>query len=194
MGNSFRSELVSPVFAKRLNMKAIFRIANFSLSALAVLLTACNGVDHSKAEALAEQQDTLETAAEPKNIFDQEKAKQYGADDYVMKTYVMAILKRGPNRPDDSIKSAELMGAHLDNLKRLKEEVKLVLAGPFFGDQKQRGIYIFDTDQIDSAKAMTENDPAIQYGSLEMELLKWYGSAALMEVYSIHSSLSKSEI
>lgn len=157
---------------------------------------ACDPVENPKAEALAAQQDTLETADEPEteNAYDAEKAAAYGADEYGMKTYVMAFLKSGPNRPKDSARSAELMRGHLDNIGRLAKEGKLVLAGPFYGDQDLRGIYIFDTDKLDSARAMTDSDPAIQYGSLEMELMKWYGSAALMEVNEIHSRLTKSEI
>ena len=166
------------------------------LSSLIITLWACEPLENSKAEELAAQQDTLETAADPEVIdgYNADKATEYGADDYGMKTYVMAFLRRGPNRPQDSAKSAELMRAHLDNIKRLAKEGKLVLAGPFYGDQDLRGIYIFDTDNLDSARAMTSTDPAIQYGSLEMELMKWYGSAALMGVNEVHSQISKEEI
>lgn len=134
------------------------------------------------------EKDTLISA------YDSLKAVEYGADDYGMKTYVMAFLKRGPNRPSDSTQSAELMRAHMDNIGRLAEEGKLIVAGPFYGEGDLRGIYIFDTDNLDSAKAFTETDPAIIHGSLEMELLKWYGSAALMGVPDLHEKLSKSEI
>jgi uncharacterized protein YciI len=177
-------------------MSIIQKSTVYFLWAMTILLSACEGIDDSKAEVLAAQQDTLETAAKPKVevFYDSTKAVKYGADDYGMKTYVMALLKSGPNRLQDSAKSAELMRAHLDNIKRLAEEGKLILAGPFYEDQDLRGIYILDTDNIDSAKAMTESDPAIQYGSLEMELLKWYGSAALMEVNEIHTQISKEEI
>ena len=175
-----------------MNFKPLLLLFNL----LDISFGACDPVDNSKVDMLSTQQDSLETDAKPEvgAFYDSLKAKEYGADDYGMRTYVMAFLKSGPNRPEDSAKSAELMRAHLDNIGRLAEEGKLVLAGPFYGDQDLRGIYIFDTDNIDSAKAMTATDPAIQYGSLEMELLMWYGSAALMEVNSIHSSLSKSEI
>lgn len=163
-----------------------------SLSILA--LGACDPVENSKAESLAAQKDTLKTATEPEIDFNADKAEAYGADEYGMKTYVMAFLKTGPNRPSDSAHSTELMRAHLDNISRLAKQGKLILAGPFHGDQNLRGIYIFDTNNIDSARAMTESDPAIQYGSLEIDLMKWYGSAALMEVNEIHKTIAKSEI
>ncbi|MBK7103767.1 MAG: hypothetical protein IPH62_00580 [Ignavibacteriae bacterium] len=127
-------------------------------------------------------------------VFDSLKAKKYGADDYGMKTYVMAFLKKGPNRNLDSAKSAELQMAHLQNIFRLADEGKLVLAGPFFGDGEIRGIYIFDVTTVEDAKKLTETDPAIQQGSLVMELIPWYGSAALMEVNQISKTLTKKSI
>lgn len=161
---------------------------------ISIALFACNPIEKSKVEEITQAADTLETAAAPKGEYDSAKAAAYGADEFGMKTYVMAFLKRGPNRPKDSIKSAELMRAHLDNINRLAEESKLILAGPFYGDGDLRGIYIFDTDNLDTAKSFTETDPAIQYGSLEMELIKWYGSAALMAIPEVHSNIAKSEI
>jgi uncharacterized protein YciI len=73
----------------------------------------------------------------------------------------------------------------------MAEDGKLVLAGPFYGDGEIRGIYIFDVDSIEEAKALTETDPAIKAGSLEMELIKWYGTAALMEVNKISKTIAK---
>ncbi|MFZ1288865.1 MAG: YciI family protein [Melioribacteraceae bacterium] len=127
-------------------------------------------------------------------IYDSLKAKKYGADDYGMKKYVMAFLKRGPNRSLDSAKAAELQMAHLQNIFRLADEGKLVLAGPFFSDGDLRGIYVFDVNTIEDAKKLTETDPAIQQGSLVMELIPWYGSAALMEVNEISKTLTKKSI
>ena len=127
-------------------------------------------------------------------IFDSTKAKLYGADDYGMKTYVMAFLKKGPNRNLDSAKSEELQKAHLKNISRMAEEGSLVLAGPFYGSGEIRGIYIFDVQTIEEAKKLTETDPAIQAGSLTMELIQWYGSAALMEVNDINKTIQKKSI
>ncbi|NNC85966.1 MAG: hypothetical protein HKO56_01915 [Bacteroidia bacterium] len=123
--------------------------------------------------------------------FDSTLAAQLGADDYGMKKYVIAFLKRGPNRSQDSVTRAELQKGHMENIGRLADERILVLAGPFFGDDDLRGIYIFDVQTIEEAEALTNTDPAIQQGSLIMELKPWYGSAALMQVNDIHSKLAK---
>ena len=123
--------------------------------------------------------------------YDSLLAQQYGADEYGMKKYVVAFLKRGPNRSKDSTEAAQLQKAHLENINRLAKEGKLLLAGPFFGDGELRGIYIFDVQSIDEAKKLTETDPAIQKGSLVMELHEWYGSAAVMAIPEIHKKLEQ---
>ena len=126
--------------------------------------------------------------------FDSILATKVGADDYGMRKYVMAFLKAGPNRSQDSTEAARLQKAHLDNIGRLAEEGKLSLAGPFLDDGELRGIYIFNVETLEEAKKLTETDPAIQQGRLVMELHPWYGSAALMEVNKMHKRLQKTEM
>jgi len=123
--------------------------------------------------------------------YDSLLAKKLKADNYGMHQYVIAFLKKGPNRTQDSAKAMDLQRAHLDNINRLAQNGSLVLAGPFLDTGVLRGIYIFDVKTIEEAKALTESDPAIQAGSLEMELKPWYGSAALLQVNDIHSKIAK---
>lgn len=127
-------------------------------------------------------------------MYDSSLAKEYGADAYGMKTYVMAFLKSGPNRDMDSARAAELQTAHLNNIRRLAAEGKLILAGPFIEDGPLRGIYIFDVKTVEEAEALTNTDPAIQAGRLEMELKRWYGPAALMAVNRINEKLQRQSI
>ncbi len=126
--------------------------------------------------------------------YDEALAKECGADEYGMRRYVMAFLKRGPNRDRDSLKAANLQRAHLANIGKLAEAGKLSLAGPFLDDGDLRGIYIFNVTTLEEAKALTETDPAIQAGSLVLELHPWYGSAALMKVNELHAKMSKTPI
>lgn len=104
----------------------------------------------------------------------------------------MAFLKKGPNRDQSKEEANELLRAHMDNIRRLTDEGKLVLAGPFMDDGEVRGIYIFDVKTVEEAKKLTETDPAIQAGSLIMDLHPWYGSAALMQMNEIHKKVAKS--
>lgn len=130
----------------------------------------------------------------PKDTFNEKLAKEMGADDYGMRKYVMAFLKKGPNRPIDKDKAAKLQAAHMENIGRLAKEGKLALAGPFLDNGELRGIYIFNVESIEEAKALTETDPAIKVGSLVMELHPWYGSAALGFVNKYHEKLAKKKI
>lgn len=126
--------------------------------------------------------------------FDSLRAAKVGADDYGMRQYVMAFLKRGPNRDRSDEEATKLQAAHMANIGRLAEEGKLILAGPFIDEGDLRGIYIFDVKTKEEAEELVKTDPAIQQGSLIMELIPWYGSAALMEVNEIHKRIAKLEI
>jgi uncharacterized protein YciI len=127
-------------------------------------------------------------------VYDSALAVSLGADEYGMKSYVLAFLKVGPNRNQDSMRTAQLMRKHLDNIKRMADEGKLAIAGPFMDDGDIRGIYIFNVTSVEEARALTETDPAIQEGRLVMELHPWYGSAALMTVNDLHKKIEKQKI
>ncbi|WP_321308497.1 YciI family protein [Marinifilum fragile] len=129
-----------------------------------------------------------------KKGYNAELATKLKADQYGMSKYVMAFLKRGPVRNQDSITAANLQKAHLENIERLAEEGKLVLAGPFFDDGEIRGIYIFDVETIEEAQTLTQTDPAIKAGRLVMELHPWYGSAALKQINEFHKTLQKQNV
>ncbi|MCB0555866.1 MAG: hypothetical protein KDD02_20130 [Phaeodactylibacter sp.] len=126
--------------------------------------------------------------------YDSILAAQLGADEYGMKSYVMAFLKAGPTRSQDKEEAARLQRAHLDNITRMAEAGQLVLAGPFLDEGEVRGIYIFNVPTVEEARALTESDPAIQAGRLVMELHPWYGSAALMELNALHKKVAKKGI
>lgn len=128
------------------------------------------------------------------NPYDSVYAQKLGADDYGMKKYVMAFLKSGKTKMEDKDESNRLQMEHLKNIQRLADEGKLVLAGPFFAEGDLRGIYVFNVTSVEEAKSLTETDPAIIAGVLEMELIPWYGSAALMEVTGIHKKIQKTSI
>ena len=123
--------------------------------------------------------------------YDSALARKLGADAYGMKQYVMAFLKTGKVKIQDSTKRAELQMAHLRNIIRLSNEGKLLLAGPFMDNESPRGIYIFNVTTLEEARKLIETDPAIQAGTLEMELRPWYGTAAIMELLRIHHSIEK---
>jgi uncharacterized protein len=103
----------------------------------------------------------------------------FNADEYGMKVYVMAFLKKGPVRTQDSVTAAQLQRGHMDNINRMAQSGQLVIAGPFMDNGDIRGIYIFDVRTVEEARTLTETDPAIKAGRLAMELHPWYGPATL---------------
>lgn len=129
-----------------------------------------------------------------KEQFDEALVVKTGADQYGMKSFVIAFLKSGPNRNHDSITAEKLQRAHLDNIFRLAEEGKLVVAGPFTDDTDLKGIYIFNVKTVEEAKKLSETDPAIKAGRLIMELHLWYGPAGLTVLDSIQKKISKEQI
>jgi uncharacterized protein len=137
------------------------------------------------------QQDPL---AKGKPLYDSLLAKRVGADVYGMKKYVMAFLKSGPVKIQDSLQRAELQRKHLKNIMRLAAEGTLIIAGPFLDDQAIRGIFIFNVESIEEARTIAETDPAVKAGTLILELHPWYGSAALVETTKIHKRLEKKSV
>ena len=97
-----------------------------------------------------------EKFADTKPQYDSLLAKRLGADEYGMKKYVMAFLKSGSVKIQDSIKRAELQREHLKNIFRLAEEGTLIVAGPFLDDLSIRGIFIFNVESVEEARKIAE--------------------------------------
>ena len=125
------------------------------------------------------------------SVYDSVLAEKLGADEYGMRSYVIAFLKTGPNRDQDSATAVELQKAHRANIRRLAEDGKLAVAGPFLDGGEMAGLFIFNVATIEEAKQLTESDPAIKAGRLVMELHPWYGSAGLVQVNEIHQKIKK---
>jgi uncharacterized protein len=124
--------------------------------------------------------------------YDAELANKLGADDYGMKTYIMAFLLTGDRVSEYSQEERiEIQKGHMANIFLLAEMGKLILAGPFSNGGEKRGIFLFDVATKAEAEELTNTDPAVQAGVLKMELLEWYGSAALMMVPEVHEKVQK---
>lgn len=88
--------------------------------------------------------------------------------------YVFGLLVRGPKwTAEVTDETKKLQEGHMANIKRLGEEGKLVLAGPFVDGGDRRGVFIFKVDTPEEARALTETDPAVKAGRLKIELHRW---------------------
>lgn len=137
------------------------------------------------------ENDTLSTNPN----YDKELADKLGGDDYGMKNYFLVILKSGTNTTADKELISESFRGHLDNINRLVEGGKLIVAGPLGKNENDyRGIFIFnDIKSIEEAKELLQTDPAIKNGLLDYEIFTWYGSAALPEYLQFSDKIWKSK-
>lgn len=114
--------------------------------------------------------------------YDEALAIKLGADDYGMKSYIFVILKTGANESTDKVIRDSCFSGHMNNIGKLVDEGKLIIAGPMEkNDKTYRGIFILNVTTHEEAEELLKTDPAIHAGFLEPELYKWYGSAALSE-------------
>jgi uncharacterized protein YciI len=127
----------------------------------------------------------------PHSIYDSTLAKKLKADEYGMHKYVMCFLKTGPNKSLSADSSKKIQAAHLQNIKNLASQGKLVVAGPFMDETELEGIFILNVTTVEEAKTLVNTDPAVKASVLIMDLHPWYGSAALMEVPFIHAKVQK---
>lgn len=112
--------------------------------------------------------------------YDEALANELGADDYGMKKFILVILKTGTNESTDKEFVDSCFIGHMNNIERLVEEKKMIVAGPMLENKKlYRGIFILGVSTIEDANNLLKTDPAIKEKLLEPELFIWYGSAAL---------------
>ena len=124
--------------------------------------------------------------------YDEALSKKLGGDERGMKTYVFCILKTGTNTTATAEEKKQLFDGHMANIKKLADENKLVVAGPFMkNDKNYRGIFIFNCTTIEEAEMLVNSDPAVKAKLFEAELTIWYGSAALGATKEIHDKITK---
>jgi uncharacterized protein YciI len=130
--------------------------------------------------AVGQSHDTT-TVANPN--YDKALATKLGADDYGMKSYFLVILKSGTNTTKDTKLINKCFRGHLDNINKLVQEEKMVVAGPLEKNENNyRGIFILNNvATIEDAEKLMQTDPAIKNKLLDFDIYPWYGSAALTE-------------
>lgn len=148
---------------------------NLALASLLALLTLCGPARSDE---------------KPVPAFDPALAKELGADERGMRSYVLVVLKTGPHRVPDGPKRDEMFKGHFANIKRLADEQKLAIAGPFDGKNEWRGLFILAVDTQKEAEALVATDPVIVNGEMVAEYHQLYASAALMAVPDIHARIS----
>ncbi len=132
---------------------------------------------------------SMQATAQTAPSYDAELAKSMGGNDNGMRSYVLVILKTGPNKVADADERKKMFQGHFANMERLAAEKKLAFAGPLDGVEGRRGIFILATPDIEVAKTYVATDPVIVNGEMVAEYHKLFGSAALMMVNEVHSKI-----
>lgn len=107
--------------------------------------------------------------------------------------YVFVWLKTGP---ESARKSAEerkaIFEGHMANIKRLADEGKLVIAGPFDKprDPAWRGIFVMNVPTEKEARALVATDPGVQSGVFVMDLRPMTAPATLRDVPRLDKELN----
>ncbi|SIT91792.1 Uncharacterized conserved protein YciI, contains a putative active-site phosphohistidine [Pontibacter indicus] len=123
--------------------------------------------------AQAQSKSKPATKKAPATTAQQAPKKSGEMDMSQMKTYYMALLKKGPYQPTDTAEVNSIQRGHMAHIRKMAADGKLVMAGPFLDNGELRGIFIFDVATLEEAKALTEADPAVKAGKLIMELHPW---------------------
>ena len=87
----------------------------------------------------------------------------------------LVLLKKGPSWTAEKTEATKAIQAgHMANIERLWKEKKLIVAGPGGDDGDMRGVFVFDTDSLEEAKALAASDPAVKAGRLAPEFHSWW--------------------
>src|SRR6188508_1038617 len=91
-----------------------------------------------------------------------------------MKRYWLVLLKKGPNRNQDSISAEKIQAAHMANINRLAKEGKLIMAGPIGVEDDLRGIFLMNCTDSTEVENFVKTDSAVMTGRLIMKYYPWW--------------------
>jgi uncharacterized protein YciI len=100
-----------------------------------------------------------------------------GPGGFEMTTYYVGFLYRGPKWTAEQTPETEaLQKAHLDNIQKMAQAGKLLVAGPFTDGGDLRGLYVFRVATMEEAQALAATDPAVKAGRLRLEFHPWFAA------------------
>jgi uncharacterized protein YciI len=101
------------------------------------------------------------------------------------RAYTLVLIKTGPQSGKLSTEENQrVFAGHFENMARLANERKLLVAGPYGGerhDKNLRGLFVLDTGDRTEATAWAETDPPTQAGVFVLEYHELRTDAALLK-------------
>ncbi len=87
----------------------------------------------------------------------------------------LGLIRRPADAPElAEARLKELQKGHMANIQAMADSGDLVIAGPMGDDTALRGIFVFRTLDQDKVRALVEQDPSVQAGRLQVDLMRWY--------------------
>jgi uncharacterized protein YciI len=93
-----------------------------------------------------------------------------------MKRFWLVLLKKGPDRNQDSISRVKIQAAHLANITRLAQEGKIIMAGPIGVENDIQGIFLMNCADSAEVERIVRTDTAVITGRLVMEYYPWWSA------------------
>lgn len=114
-------------------------------------------------------------------------ARAEGAGEEKMRTYYMALLRRGPAwSPEKTPEVLAISKGHMDHIGEMAKSGALLVAGPFLdakGPGDLVGVFVFGVATIEEAKTLAEADPAVKAGRFTVEVKPWMAAEGLRVNY-----------
>lgn len=86
--------------------------------------------------------------------------------------YVFVFIKTGPTTGLSPQEQQEAFAGHFSNMTRMAEEGQLLIAGPMGSpksDPAHRGLFVFDTEDMDTGMEWANTDPTTKLGVFVLE-------------------------
>lgn len=99
--------------------------------------------------------------------------KRTATPNTIMTAYLAFLVRGDKWTPEKTPETEAIQKAHLDNINRLAEMKKLVVAGPFGDNGTLRGIFVFRVNSIEEARELAATDPAVKAGRLALQIHPW---------------------
>ena len=93
----------------------------------------------------------------------------------VGRQYTIAVLTSGSAAMPPAAELAGLQAAHLRHLFTLKRKGEVLLAGPLAGHPHIRGIVIFATGDVETARRLVAGDPLVSRGLMNADVQPFFG-------------------
>jgi uncharacterized protein YciI len=92
---------------------------------------------------------------------------------WTMKRHHLGLLRQATTAALPAADAERLQLEHLRYTRRLLDERKLLAAGPFTAEGEWRGVFVFNTESLEEARAWADADPAVKAGRLSVEIHPW---------------------